>query len=238
MTRKLKRPRKLPKRNIYKIILTSRGGYLKSMCSDTTEEKVMKKFNALLKENKKVIFPRRYLVWEHFMHDAEYELIIIKVKQEGDSEVTRIKDDYGKYTEYRASNKDWIVINRAAFDIEETFWVYGYNPRLGRKDFKWIFENFVEKGARDKMQFRSIQVFLNKVLFDINGNLEIVICKNHNDAVRMYNLIQEWSKKKKFKYIAFMGDVRKSQYNERWIERIMKHTNWPLNKTTRISTRE
>lgn len=229
---------KLPKKNIYRIILTSRGGYIKNMCSDVTEEKVMKKLNHLLKDNKKVVFPRRYLVWEHFMHEADYELVIIKVKQEDDSDVTRIKDNYGKYTEYRTSNKNWIVVNRSPYDIEETFWVYGYHPRLGRKDFKWIFENFVADGARDKMQFRSIQVFLNKVLFDINGKLEMVICKNHSDAVRMYNLIQQWAQKRKFKYIAFMGDVRQGNCNEYWVERIMKHTNWSHHKATRISTRE
>jgi hypothetical protein len=65
----------------------------------------------------------------------------------------------------------------------------------------------------------------------------MVICKNKKDAIRMYNLIEEYANKKRCKYIMFMGDVGNSKYRSKWIERIKKLTNWSDIKIRRPSTR-
>lgn len=233
-----RRKKKIPKKNIYRIILTNRGKQVKKICSDTTELKITKKFNELLKENKKIIFPRQFSNLGHILTDADYEIVIIKLKQEGDSDESQIKDSYGKFITYKSSNKNWIVVNRAQYFMEESFWVYGFHPRLQRKDFTWIFENFIENGIENKMNFKTVQVYLNKVLIESNGKFEMVLCKNRKDAIRMHNLIQEWCIKKHYKYIAFMGDIDKSKYKKNWIKRIMELTNWSWQKATRVSTRE
>lgn len=231
--------KKLPKKKIYQIILTNKGRKIKQLCSDKTEQAIMKKFNTLLKENKKeIVFPKKWIVQEHEMFPSEYEIVILKVKDENDKEVSQVRDEYGRFTNYSTNNKNWIVIDRAEYDIEETFWVYGYHPRHQRKDFRWIMENFIDKDAKTKTTFKSIQIYLNKVLIEINGNLEMVICKNKSDSMRLYNKIQEECEKKKYKYIAFMGDIANSKYKVNWIERIIKLTNWSRTKVGRISTRE
>ena len=174
---------------------------------------------------------------KHVMVPSEHELLIIKCKEDGDNDVNLVKDDYGKFVKYETDSEDWIVIDRKPYDIEETFWVYGYHPRLQRKDFNWIFENFVAKDAKNKYQFKTIQVFLNKLLIETSGKLEIVFCKNHSDCVRLYNKIEEVSKKNKFKYILFMGDVTKSKHKGDWIKKIQNLTNWTILKISRPSTR-
>ena len=63
------------KRKIYSIILVNHGKQLKTICSDTTEVKIYKKFNELLKENKKVSFPIQYNSLDE-MVESEYELEI------------------------------------------------------------------------------------------------------------------------------------------------------------------
>ena len=68
------------KRKIYSIILVNHGKQLKTICSDTTEVKIYKKFNELLKENKKVSFPIQYNSLDE-MVESEYELVIIKCKE-------------------------------------------------------------------------------------------------------------------------------------------------------------
>lgn len=225
------------KYKIYSIILVNHGKQLKVIRSEPTEKKIYTKFKELLKENKKVIFPRHYNNHEHVMKEAAYELVIIKCKQFGDSDVNKIKDEYGKYTNYVSSDEDWIIIDRASYNIEETFWVYGYHPRLQRKDFKWIFENFIEKNS-DKYNFKTVQVYNNKVLIDCNGKLDMVICKNKNDSIRMHNLMEKWCIDKKMKYVAFMGDLRNSQYKSDWIKRIQDLTHWSWTKIGRLSTRD
>jgi hypothetical protein len=66
----------------------------------------------------------------------------------------------------------------------------------------------------------------------------MVICKNKSDSVRFYNLLEEFAKKNKCKYVAFMGDIRHSKYKGDWIEKIKKLTNWNAQKISRLSTRD
>ena len=226
-----------PKKLIYHIILTNHGKQLSDIYFTHSEERVNKKFASMLKENKKVTFPMRWNNHQHVMRECEYELVIIKGKDEFDKDVSKIKDDYGKYINYQSSDEDWIIYDRAPYNVEETFWVYGYHPRIQRKDFNWIFDNFIAKDAKNKYMFKSVQVFKNKLLIDINGKLEIVICKNKSDCVRLYNKIEEMSTENKFKYIAFMGDVTNSKYKTNWIDRIQQLTHWSKDKINRTSTR-
>ena len=225
------------KKKIYSIILVNHGKQLRTICSETTEVKIYNRFKKLLDENKKVTFPMRYNNCQHVMIEAEYELVIIKVRDELESKTNKVRDAKGEFTDYETSDEDWIVIDRAPYNIEETFWVYGYHPRIQRKDFNWIFDNFIDKDSKNKYMFKSVQVYLNKVLIDCNGKLEIVICKNKPDAIRMYNLLESTSREKKHKYVMYMGDLANSKYKGDWIKRIQQLTNWSSTKISRPSTR-
>lgn len=225
------------KKRIYGIIFVNHGKHMKTLCTETTEERVYKKFNKLLAENKKVVFPMRYNNEKHVMVESEHELVIIKCKDFGDSDVNKIKNSYGEYVNYSSSNEDWIIIDRAEYNVEETFFVYGYHPKLQRKTFEWILDNLILDNKKDKNNFKSIQVYLNKVLIECNDKLDMVICKNKNDAIRFYNKVEEMCKKRKARYILFMGDVSKSVYKSDWITKIQKLTNWTRFKIRRSSTR-
>jgi hypothetical protein len=122
--------------------------------------------------------------------------------------------------------------------MEETFWVYGYHPRLQRKTYQWILDNFFIKDGKNKSVFKTVQVYNNKLLIDIDGNLEIVLCKKKDDAIKLYNMIEEYSRKNKFKTTLFMGDLFRSQNLKKWIDRIMEHTGWNRAKVKRLSTRD
>ena len=225
------------KKKIYSIILVNHGKQLRTICSEETETKIYKKLKELLDESNSVSFPIRYNNHEHVMIEAEYELVIIKCSDEFDKKVNKVRSDSGEFVNYETTDDDWIVVDREPYNIEETFWVYGYHPRLQRKDFNWVFDNFIAKDAKNKYMFKSIQVYLNKLLIDCNGKLEIVICKNKKDSIRLYNLIETKSNEKKFKYIMFMGDISKSKYKGDWIKRIKELTGWNNTKINRSSTR-
>lgn len=226
-----------PKKLFYHIILTNHGKQLRDLYFTHSEALVNKRFNAMLKENKKVVFPMRYNNHEHVMKECNYELIIIKGKDEFDNDVQKIRDEYGKFIYYESSDEDWIIYDRANYDIEETFWVYGYHPRIQRKDFNWIFDTFIEKDAKNKYVFKSVVVYKNKLLIDYNGKLEMVICKNKSDCIRMYNMIEKKSMERKHKNVAFMGDIADSKYKKMWMDKIRELTHWNDKKIERSSTR-
>lgn len=169
--------------------------------------------------------------------ESEYELIIIKSKENDDELVSKIKDEYGKFIYYESSDDDWIIYDRSPYYIEETFWVYGFHPKLQRKDFNWIFNNIIGKDIKNKYMCKSIQIFKNKILVDCNGKLDMVICKNHSDAVRFYNKVEEIAEKNKYKYLIFLYDVTHSKYKKLWVKRIKDLTHWDNKKILRSSTR-
>ena len=226
------------KKRIFSIILVNHGKQLRSLCAEETEAKIYKRFNEMLKENKNVVFPVKYNnAASKEIVESEYELAIIKCKQENDSHVNKVRDEYGKYVDYKTTDEDWIVVDRAPYYIEETFWVYGYHPRIQRKDFNWIFENFIAKDAKDKYQMKTIVLYLNKLLIECNGKLEMVICKNKSDGIRLYNKIEEFSRDNKFKYNIFMGDIAYSKYKKTWMNKIQELTHWDRQKIKRNSTK-
>jgi hypothetical protein len=226
------------KKKIFSIILVNHGKQFKSVCSETTETKIYKRFNEIIKENKNVVFPVKYNnAATKEMIESEYEIVIIKCKQENDSHVNKVRDEYGKFVDYQTNDEDWIVVDRAPYYIEETFWVYGFHPRIQRKDFNWIFDNFIAKDADDKYKMKTIVLYLNKLLVECNGKLEMVICKNKSDCIRLYNQIEEYSKNRKFKYNVFIGDIDESRYKSSWMDKIQELTHWSRLKIKRNSTK-
>lgn len=228
-----------PKRKIYSIILTNHGRQLRSLAAEETEKAAHKRFNSLLKESREnVVFPIEYNNHEHVMLRSNYEIVLIKYRKPGDERVSRVRDEYGRFREYEASDENWMVVERADYPIEETFWVYGFHPRLHRKTFTWVFENFIRRSADDKSSIRLVALYLNKIMVETDGRLQMVICKNKKDAIRFYNKLEEWCIKKRMKYVAFFGDVGASRHKSQWIDKIRKLTNWKDKKILRGSTRD
>ena len=226
-----------PKKNLYHIILVNHDKMKEDLFWTDSVATVNKEFKTMVEENKSVIFPIKFNNNKTEIIESSYEIMIIKARDKTESRETKVMDEYGKFVNYATNDDDWIIYDRSPYYIEETFWVYGYHPRLQRKDFKWIYDNFISNNSNNKYLFKTVQLFKNKFLVECNGKLDMVICKNKQDAIRMYNMIEEWCERDKMKYIGFMGDLSYSRYKSDWITKIQKLTNWTRKKITRMSTR-
>ena len=226
-----------PKKNLYHIILVNHDKMKEDLFWTDSVVTVNKEFKTMVEENKSVVFPIKFNNNKTEIIESSYEIMIIKARDKTESRETKVMDEYGKFVNYATNDDDWIIYDRSPYYIEETFWVYGYHPRLQRKDFKWIYDNFISNNSNNKYLFKTVQLFKNKILVECNGKLDMVICKNKQDAIRMYNMIEEWCERDKMKYIGFMGDLSYSRYKSDWITKIQKLTNWTRKKITRMSTR-
>lgn len=226
-----------PKKNLYHIILVNHDKMKEDLFWTDSEATVNKEFKTMVEENKSVVFPIKFNNNKTEIIESSYEIMIIKARDKTESRETKVMDEYGKFVNYATNDDDWIIYDRSPYYIEETFWVYGYHPRLQRKDFKWIYDNFISNNSNNKYLFKTVQLFKNKILVECNGKLDMVICKNKQDAIRMYNMIEEWCERDKMKYVGFMGDLSYSKYKSDWITKIQKLTNWTRKKITRMSTR-
>jgi hypothetical protein len=225
---------KRPRKNIYSIILASNGKQIKDLYNCASEYTVNKKFEELIEDNKNVRFPVRYINIGKLV-DANYELFIIK-RNDDDKKLTKLKDGDGKIINFETNDDNWIIYERADYDKEESFWVYGYHPVFQRKDFNWIYENLIANNV-DKFNIKQILVYRNKLLISTTYELNMVLCKNESDCIRLYNELEKEKIAKKLKYVFFNGDAYHSKLKKTWFKKIQDLTGWTDTKVRRRSLR-
>lgn len=220
----------------YQIIILRNNERIKTISSHTSLKNTLSKFNKIVTENKKVVFPIQHLNIEN-IEDVKYHIAIIK-KKSYDTENVKLKNDYGQYVDHIVEDNDeWILYEKNDYYFEESFWVYGYHPRFFRKDFMFIYDNLLKFYAKNKYTFLNVYYYRNKVLFETSDKLNMVICKNKDDAVRMYCLLDDYAKKDKLKYVMFSGNGgRNRKLSENTINKIIKLTNWKKRKVIRYTT--
>lgn len=190
----------------------------------------------LEKRNSEVLFPKKFTNNGRKcegMENFKSEYVILKRIGEQDQAVTKIRNEYGKFIDNVTTNDNWSVYDKFPCVVEETFWVYGHNPKIDRKDFSWIYENIVDPESGEIVM---IYVFNNKVIFKKDEDFDFVICKNVADAIRMYNLIEE--KAKKCRNVIMTGSAAtKSGRGQYTIDAIADKTGWNRRKILLKSTR-
>lgn len=188
----------------------------------------------LQEENDNVVFPAKFVNNGHkssSLYDFKCEYLILKRGAEN----TLIQDEYGKYVEHTTNSDQWSIYDKFPCLKEETFWVYGLNPKSERKTFTWVYENLI---LNMETPTGVIRVFLynNKVIIQYDDDFNFVICKNVSDAIRFYNLLE--TKTKKNKKIVLTGMVSKHTDRTNDIFLMLKEkTGWSDSKIYRTSTR-
>ena len=240
---KKRKVKKEPKKRVYtkhthQIVLLNNNKQIDFLGSYPSELKANKAFMKFLEESNKVIFPIEINnSSEKVLKPSKYEIAIIKKREENDPKTTTIRNEMGDIIEQITTSENWVIYDKKPYKKEESFWVYGYHPLVQRKDFLFIYNNLVKPKAINKGNILNVMLYRNKVLFeDINSNLDMVICKNKSDAIRLYNLLEEWcNKEKEVKYYLFNGDW--SKMSERIVSKIQRLTNWNEIKIMRYSTK-
>lgn len=226
----------------YHIITTNNGVQIKDIYSAVDIKKAMEKMKLLQEEyNKEIVFPVRFTSSrkEKTFTECDYRLMLIKKKECDDVYEGKIKNEYGKYIDCVTSSDSWVFIDELPYFVEETFWVYGYNPKTDRKDYSFIRDKFLKYDRNDRHFFKEVVVYRNKVLVDSSDGLEMIICKNHQDSVRMYNMMHDYCVSKKLKNILFAGDINEKSYSYgSWFGKIQKLTNWNRRKINKNTTRD
>ena len=225
------------KKNKYHIILTKNGREIRKLFESNKLEDINTQLKHYKQESDKVIIPVQWTHQNKKFVETKYELYIIEHTDNPSKSQTQLRDEYGKFINYETTNKNWLIYDKIDYDKEETFWVYGYNPIYERKDFNWIYNNFIYKDKKNKHQFKQIVLYNNKLLILINNDLNIIITKRKSDCIRLYNTIYKFCEKEKVRYTAFCGDISRSKLKSQWIDRIIEKTGWNRLKIRRGKTR-
>lgn len=189
----------------------------------------------LLKQNETIIFPVKFINNGHKSNkllDVNLEYLILKRSDDGNTN-NQLRNEYGKFIDISTNSNTWMIYDRFPCLKEETFWVYGFNPRTDRKTFTWIKNNLINEYE----EIVQIYLYNNKVIFRYEEeNFNFVICKNVSDAIRMYNMLEKNYIKNKD--VIFTGYLKQNGYRQKeTIKMIKNKTGWSLNKIYQKTTR-
>jgi hypothetical protein len=215
----------------FRVVLVANGEYKKTLHRCKTRETAFINFHKI-KETNKVLFPRK-LINTKGIKPVKYQIYITKPTQEGD--VFRIlRDEYGKlYTEKPLG--DWTILHSDDYDIEETFWMYGFDPKRERPTISEVVKRLMI-GAHSKKMVKQIIVVYNKLIIYNEDQFDMVLCKNMEDAQRLHHTLAKIAKKQKIKSLMFMGTASKAMIG-RMYDLIHEETKWPYTKIRRRNTR-
>ena len=186
----------------------------------------------LMKDQKSIVFPARVQITDKIIESRD-EYLILEKDRTGDKEAPLLRNVYGKLVRQETNSDTWILLDKFSYDVEETFWVYGYDPVRGRKTFEWIYHNIITDNIKTSYDIKRVILYKNKIVIkDDAGNLDIIFCKTVSDAIRFYNLLSDWVLKNRMKKHVFMlgnysdiGDKRRSLEKE-----LVERTGWTIRK--------
>lgn len=225
----LEKKRSLPRKYVswpYKIVACKNGIQFKYIDKFTTLEKAYEKINELLSEE--IIIPQIHQHKKN-LKDVKFEYLLLTHKTD---EIPMLRNEYGKVVEQITTSEKWEIYDKFTFQIEETFWVWGYNNKTERKTFKWIYDNILVGSINSPYDIRRIILYKNKIVFLHDDDfIDLIICKTMEDSIRFYNKLEEFVKKDKIKQIFFLGSYsHRSDKRKILEEQLIKLTGWTKKK--------
>lgn len=232
--------KKRAKKEFCMIAVSSHKQVIDILYKSNTQNSAYKKFNEIIIENENsIVFPVKYISNKNLSKgiiESNYEILLLKIKKEGE-DVTQLRNEYGQLVDHViADNDHWVIMDKHIYYKEESFWVYGFNPKTQRKDFNYILNEIILSHSNDKNYFKRVMIFKNKLIIQYDFDIDMVICKNQEDAIRLYSELESKTKKTKCRNVFFNGIVAKS--NKEWIMNMIRNkTGWNDNKINRYSTK-
>lgn len=223
----------------YKLVSCHNGKQNGYIGAYVNVEEAYEEIERLMKENKKVVFPARVQIGET-IEDCRDEYLLLEKNRHGDKEEPMLRNSFGKLVRQETNSDTWIVLDKFRYDTEETFWVYGYDPLRGRKTFEWIYLNIIIGNIETKFDIKRVMLYKNKIVVkDDAGNLDIVFCKTQSDAIRFYNLMNEWVTKNKVRQVMFLGNYSQISGKRRGLEEeLIKKTGWSKRKIQMVTSKK
>jgi hypothetical protein len=216
----------------YRVILLSNGVFKKTLHVSKTPQTAFLNYHKLKEENN-VLYPKKFIN-SLGIKPVKYQICVTKTTEEGDT-FRLLRDDYGKlYTEKPIG--DWTIIDSDSYQLEETFYIYGYEPNNTKRPNITEIVKRLMVNAHAKKAVKQIIVVYNKLIIYNEDQFDMVLCKNLVDAQRLHHTLAKIAKKQKIKSLMFMGTASAATIS-RIYDMIHEKTGWPYIKIRRTSTR-
>lgn len=216
----------------YRVILVRNGEYKKTMHKSKTLSTSKDNFNKFIEENTTVKLPQRFITTNK-VEPVDYHIYMVKDIEDGDKN-RLVRDKLGRLYEEEPIFGMWTVLDDHPYQIEETFYVYSYDPVHDRKDIDFI-RGLMYLDIEDQKMSKCIVVLHNKLFIYNENQFDVVLCKCNEDALRIYNVLLKDAKSSNYKRLIFLGEANDRMTGELY-EMMMEETGWDYRRVTRTST--
>lgn len=213
---------------MYQIVLTENRKKVKVLYTYTREHDVIYRFERIKSEN--VIFPKKFVYRDKKLTEVSYEVLLLKRRVEGDED-RKVRNRYGKLVEENVDDKDWVIIDKLDYSIEEQFNVTGANRKLTAKE---IIDHVIKLNLKEDNS-KQVVMINNKVVIE-GTSLYMITCKNLDEAIRLYNYMRVYCHENKIGNVLFFGTVEKPG-RKVWYKKIHELTGVSYNRLYRKSSR-
>lgn len=222
------------KRTYCMVLLTKNKQRIKKLGVAWWRSDAQKIYNDALEQNRKEVkFPVKFRTSSNKNKRAEnkkptkWELLLVERLTEDDENITQFRDDDGKFVNVKLTdNKKYKVIAKDEWYIEEMFNVYGYHPTKDRKDYSFIMKNLFLKKLEKIHDIFRVNVLYNKVIISHSEDFDFIICKNHDEAERLYTSFQNDENICNNKNIVFFGNIVGKTNISNMYDRMQEKTGW------------
>lgn len=225
----------------FMVIITKNRKRIKRISAKWWKSDAYKDFSEAIEKNRKeVLFPTNSLSKKigktRRKINLEYEILLVKKITEEDDNVAKFRNKVGKFVDHVfIDSVDHLIVDKAEWYVEETFNVYGYNPKTDRKTYSFIFNNLIVNNPDTGDAMKRIMVYNNKLLIEYTEDFDFVLCRDKQQCMDLYDKLEADISKLKKKYIVFMGIVN-SDAAPKWLDRLQEKTGWPRQACKRINS--
>lgn len=192
-------------------------------------------FNEVLEQNRKdVKFPVK--IRTHSLNGpradnkklTKWELLLVQRNNKVDEDNTaQFRNEDGKFIDVQIiDHKEYKVIAREEWYVEEKFNVYGYHPKKDRKDYTFILNELFLKTLNEVHDVLRVNVLCNKVIISHSEDFDFITCKNHDEAERLYDALQSDEMLSKNKNVIFFGDIVGRTQKSLMYDKMQEKTGW------------
>jgi hypothetical protein len=213
---------------MYQIVLTENRKKIKVLHTYSRESDVNYRFEKL--KSQVIFFPKTKIYRDKKLVDVNYEILLLKKRNEGDVNRT-IKNELGKFVEETVDDNEWVIVNTSPYYMEEVFNVSGSNRKLTAKEVV----DYVVLPNKQKKVPKQVLMINNKIVVE-GLNLYLVTCKDIEETIRLYNKIRTYCYDNKIGDIIFFGSIPKEN-RKTWYKKIHERTGVDYNRLYRSNSR-
>ena len=194
---------------------------------------------ALEKNHQEVKFPVKFRTHEGASRknnkiETKWELIIVERIGDDDINVTKFRNEDGKFVDAEiVDNKLYKIIAKDEWFVEEHFHVYGYHPMKDRKTYSFILDKLILEKYQSVDDVIRLNTIGNKLIISYSEDFDFVVCKNPDEAERLYSTLQRDDRLNKFKKIVFLGKIVGDSQISSMYNKIEEKTGWDRGLVTR-----